>query len=335
MPGTVAEGSYVCCFAVSLALGFVMAPRTVTLLRNLQKGRNPIRSCMSNAHITKKKGTPSMGGIIILLPCIVATAIFGDLQYWDIWVILAALAPSAVLGGVDDYLKFSSKNPRGMCAKTKIVCQLLITSVILFMLSRVPVDLTSTYIFSRTPIHLGWLYIPFACAVIIGSSNAVNLTDGLDGLAIVPIMTSATILGIVGHLLSPADGTSNTVLFCTALVGSSLSFLWFNAHPAKIFMGDLGSLPIGAVLGLVSIMLKCEIIFAIAGSVFVLEALSSMAQVAYSKLTGGRRLFLIAPLHHHFEKMGLEEPTIVARMWVVAIISLVMSLSMVAYTYNQ
>ncbi|MCU7611129.1 phospho-N-acetylmuramoyl-pentapeptide-transferase [Anaplasma capra] len=336
----VAASQYFYCFCLSAILGFAMAPSVIAVLRSIQKGTNPVRSCLPAEHVIWKRGTPSMGGIVVLLPCLVSVAVFGNLKSWDIWVILATLIPSAILGGVDDYLKFTRQNPEGIGLGTKLAAQLLITSLVLICLSFISNDFTSTHVFSKELTSLGWMYIPFAYIVIVGSSNAVNLTDGLDGLATVPIITSAVVLGIIGSLSSALDaGTASVVtsenipLFCAALVGSALSFLWFNAYPAKVFMGDLGSLPIGASLGLMSVMLKCELIFAIAGSVFVAEALSSMIQVAF-KLTKGRKIFLVAPVHHHFEKLGLKEPTIVIRAWIIAVFSMVMSLAATTYVYR-
>ncbi|WP_238523289.1 phospho-N-acetylmuramoyl-pentapeptide-transferase [Anaplasma centrale] len=317
-----------------------MAPYIIVALQNVQKGRHPIRGCLPAAHVAQKRGVPSMGGIIILLPCVLSTAVFGDLHSQDIWVILATLAPFAILGGVDDYLKFTKQDTKGVGLGVKLFAQLFMTSAALIFLSHNSSDFTSTHIFSKDLIDLGWVYVPFAYIVVVGSSNSVNLTDGLDGLAIVPVMTSATALGITGHLSlqlgTEAIGATNAniPIFCAALVGSALSFLWFNAHPAKVFMGDLGSLSIGASLGLMSVMLKCELIYAIAGSVFVAEALSTMAQVAYCRLTKGRKIFLVAPVHHHFEKAGLKEATIVTRAWVIAVVSFVISLAVIIYVHR-
>ena len=331
---------YFCSFFLSAVLGFVIAPCVIAALRNVQRGRHPIRDCLPVAHAVQKKGVPSMGGSIVLLPCILSTAIFGDLHNRDIWVILATLVSFAILGGVDDYLKFTRQNPKGIGLEAKLFAQLLITSAALIFLSHVSDNFTSTHIFSKGLIDLGWAYTPFAYIVVVGSSNSVNLTDGLDGLATLPIITSAAILGIVGHLslqlgTETADAASaNIPIFCSALVGGALSFLWFNAHPAKIFMGDLGSLSIGASLGLMSVMLKCELIYAISGSVFVAEALSSAAQVAYCKFTKGRKIFLVAPIHHHFEKAGMKEATIVTRAWVIAMVSFVASLAVIIYIHR-
>ncbi len=337
--GKVAQ-PYFCSFLLSTILGFVIAPRTIAALKNIQKGRNPVRSCFPAAHLAKKSGIPSMGGVIILLPCILSTAIFGDLHDRDIWVILATMVAFAILGGVDDYLKFTRQNPQGISLEAKLFAQLLIASAALIFLSYTSDSFTSTHIFSKGLIDLGWAYMPFAYIVVVGSSNSVNLTDGLDGLATLPIITSTAILGIIGHLSlqfgaePPGVVGANIPIFCSALVGSALSFLWFNAHPAQVFMGDLGSLSLGASLGLMSVMLKCEFIYAISGCIFVAEAISSMAQVAYCKLTKGRKIFLVAPIHHHFEKAGLKEATIVTRAWVIAMVSFVVSLAAIIYIYR-
>jgi phospho-N-acetylmuramoyl-pentapeptide-transferase len=230
-----------------------------------------------------------------------------------------------VFGFFGDYLKLKAKSHQGLSAKTKILIQFFVAVVSVLVLKMYSTDdFTKIYVFKGAMIDISYLYISFAAFVIVGTANAVNLTDGLDGLAATQAITSFAALGLVAYLMQE---DTNIILFCTAFIGAILSFLWFNSHPAKIFMGDVGSLGIGATLGLVSILIKREILFAVIGGIFVIETLSVIIQVSYFKCTKGKRIFLMSPIHHHFEKKGWSENTIVMRFWIISLFCSVLSIA--------
>ena len=294
----------------------------------------PIRDDGPIGHIVKKVGTPTMGGVLILIGILFGTLLWADLTNPYIWVLLMVVTSFGLLGAIDDYLKIKHKNSRGISSGAKIVSQIILSIIAIWLLIKFGDNehLTKLYFpfFKTLTLHLGLFFIPFAIFIIVGSSNAVNLTDGLDGLATVPIMLVALsftlICYVVGntvfseYLQIPyiAD-VGESSIFCGSIVGSCLGFLWFNAPPAKIFMGDTGSLSLGGSLGAVSIIAKHEIVLGIIGGLFVLETVSVIIQVISFKLTG-KRVFMMAPLHHHFEKKGWAESTVVIRFWIISII---------------
>ena len=299
-----------------------------------QKILNPIRDDGPEEHIVKKIGTPTMGGVIILIGLLVSVLCWGDLTNINILFCVYIAISFGVLGAFDDYKKIKHSNSSGVSSKFKIISQIIlaIIGVCFFVYYAESQNITNLYFpfFKNLIINLGWFFIPFAVFVLIGSSNAVNLTDGLDGLATVPVILVAGCFAFISYVtgnivfsdylqIPYIEGTGEISIFCGAIIGSCLGFLWFNAPPAKIFMGDTGSLSLGGSLGAVGIITKHEIVLAITGGLFVLEAVSVMVQVISFKLTG-KRIFRMAPIHHHFEKKGWPESTVVIRFWIISII---------------
>ncbi len=295
---------------------------------------NPIREDGPDEHIIKKIGTPTMGGVLILIGLFSGIFLWGDLKNIYIWFLIYIVACYGLLGAFDDYKKIKFKNSSGISFKIKIISQIFIAIVGILFLSYFSenTDLNNLYFpfFKNLIINLGWFFIPFAAFVIVGSSNAVNLTDGLDGLATVPVILVAACFAFISYVtgnivfseylqIPYIAGVGEVSVFLGAVIGSCLGFLWFNAPPAKIFMGDTGSLALGGSLGAVGIITKHEIVLAITGGLFVLEAASVIVQVISFKLTG-KRIFKMAPIHHHYEKKGWPESTVVVRFWIVAII---------------
>jgi len=294
----------------------------------------PIRDDGPIGHIVKKVGTPTMGGVLILVGILFGTLLWADLTNVYIWVLLMVVTSFGMLGAVDDYLKIKRNNSRGISSWMKIIFQILLSVIAVLLLMKFgdSEHLKNLHFpfFKNLTLHLGLFFIPFAIFIIVGSSNAVNLTDGLDGLATVPVMLVALsftlICYVVGNTvfseylqISYIPNVGEASIFCGSIVGSCLGFLWYNAPPAKIFMGDTGSLSLGGSLGAVSIIAKHEIVLGIIGGLFVLETVSVIIQVISFKLTG-KRVFMMAPLHHHFEKKGWAESTIVIRFWIISII---------------
>ncbi len=299
-----------------------------------QKILNPIRDDGPQDHIVKKIGTPTMGGVIILLGLLISVICWADLSNINILFCIYIVISFGLLGAFDDYKKIKHSNSLGISSKLKIILQIIlaIVGVSFFAYFVDYQDITNLYFpfFKNLIINLGWFFIPFSVFVIIGSSNAVNLTDGLDGLATVPVILVAACFAFISYVtgnmvfsdylqIPYIEGTGEISIFCGAIIGSCLGFLWFNAPPAKIFMGDTGSLSLGGSLGAVGIITKHEIVLAITGGLFVLEAVSVMVQVISYKLTG-KRIFKMAPIHHHFEKKGWPESTVVIRFWIISII---------------
>ncbi len=299
-----------------------------------QKILNPIRDDGPEEHIVKKIGTPTMGGVIILIGLLVSVLCWGDLTNINILFCIYIAVSFGVLGAFDDYKKIKHSNSSGVSSKFKIISQIILAviGVCFFVYYTQSQNITNLYFpfFKNLIINLGWFFIPFAVFVLIGSSNAVNLTDGLDGLATVPVILVAGCFAFISYVtgnivfsdylqIPYIEGTGEISIFCGAIIGSCLGFLWFNAPPAKIFMGDTGSLSLGGSLGAVGIITKHEIVLAITGGLFVLEAVSVMVQVISFKLTG-KRIFRMAPIHHHFEKKGWPESTVVIRFWIISII---------------
>jgi len=295
---------------------------------------NPIRDDGPEDHIIKKIGTPTMGGVIILFGLLVSVLFWGDLSNISVLFCIYIAISFGLLGALDDYKKIKYNNSSGISSKFKILSQILLAvlGVSFFIYFVDYQEITNLYFpfFKNLIINLGWFFIPFSVFVIIGSSNAVNLTDGLDGLATVPVILVAGCFAFISYVtgnivfsdylqIPYIEGTGEVSIFCGAIIGSCLGFLWFNAPPAKIFMGDTGSLALGGSLGVVGIITKHEIVLAITGGLFVLEAVSVMVQVISFKLTG-KRIFRMAPIHHHFEKKGWAESTVVIRFWIISII---------------
>ncbi|MCA4774270.1 phospho-N-acetylmuramoyl-pentapeptide-transferase [Wolbachia endosymbiont of Mansonella perstans] len=308
-------------FFTSFILGFILSPHFIKLLKKVCKNGQPIRLCGPESHLMTKKNTPTMGGIVILISSLLPILLWTQLTPEILLLVFITLF-FALIGFIDDYLKLKANNHQGLSAKTKTLIQFVVTLIgmSIFKLYFAE-DVAKTFLVKGITIDFGYLYVPFAAFVIVGSSNAVNITDGLDGLAATQVITSFASLGLVAYI---TQANVNITLFCIAFVGAILSFLWFNMHPAKIFMGDVGSLSIGAVLGLISVLIKREVLFAVIGIIFVIETLSVIIQVSYFKYTKfkygkGRRIFLMVPIHHHFEKKGWSENEIVMKFWIIAI----------------
>jgi phospho-N-acetylmuramoyl-pentapeptide-transferase len=321
----------------ALVISFLLGPTIIRWLQRLHIGQQ-IREEGPKSH-QAKSGTPTMGGLLILIAVVCATLLWTDLTNRYVWVVLLATVGFGLIGFGDDYLKVVKRHSRGLIPRYKFALQILVASVAAAVLAMAPGFSTHIALpFLKTAqIDLGWLYPIFVVLVVVGASNAVNLTDGLDGLAIGPVIVAATAYMIVayaaGHhriadyLLIPyIEGSGELAVFCGAMIGASLGFLWFNSYPATVFMGDVGSLPLGAALGLVAVVSKHELLLVLVGGLFVIEALSVIFQVASFK-SRGKRVFLMAPIHHHFELKGWEEPKVVVRFWIIAIILALLSLS--------
>ncbi len=317
----------------SLVVVFLIGGPLIKILsRNQIAG--PIRQDGPIDHIIKKSGTPTMGGVIIIIGMISSTLMWADLNNIFIWTLVFVSLGLGILGFVDDLLKIKFENSRGLNSKLKFLGQLIISLIAIYiLLNHSNHDyLYNLYFpfFKNLILHMGLFFIPFALFVIVGSSNAVNLTDGLDGLATVPVMLVAVSFTLISYVVGNVifseylqiqyiPGVGEISIFCGSIVGSCLGFLWYNAPPAKIFMGDTGSLSLGGSLAAVAIIVKHEIVLAIIGGLFVLETVSVIIQVVSFKLTG-KRVFKMAPIHHHFEKKGWAESTIVIRFWIISII---------------
>lgn len=311
-------------FFVSFGVVLCCGSKFIKCLSKHQSGGQPIRDDGPQSHLRKKRGTPTMGGILIIISILLSCLLFGNLNNIFLILSLIVLIWFSFIGFIDDYRKVSKHDYHGISAKSKMVLQIII-SIICCYLAYKYINYDSKVYFPFVKdwfIDIGYLFIPWAIFVIIGSSNAVNITDGLDGLAIVPIIITSICLFIISYLKPEQQ---ELCIFLSALVGAGLGFLWFNASPAKVFMGDTGSISIGAVLGFIAVILKNEFTYAIIGGIFVIETLSDIIQVLYYKRTK-KRVFLMAPLHHHFEKKGLLEITIVTRFWIVSFILAIIGL---------
>jgi phospho-N-acetylmuramoyl-pentapeptide-transferase len=324
----------------ALLISFIIGPRLIRWLRTKQHGGQPIRDDGPETHLSKK-GTPTMGGLMMLFAVTISTLLWADLSNHYVWILLFVTLGYGAIGFMDDYLKVSKKNHKGLSGKKKLVLQFAIALLaVLWIGAAMPDHLENRLALpfvKHVLIDLGIFYIPFAMVVLVGASNAVNLTDGLDGLAIVPIMIAAGCFALIAYLVGNAvyanylflervPGAGELAVFCAALIGAGLGFLWYNAPPAMVFMGDTGSLAFGGSLGTIAVITQHEIVLVIIGGLFVMEALSVMIQVASFKLTG-KRVFRMAPIHHHYEKLGWKEPTVVIRFWIVAVILALIGLS--------
>ncbi len=315
----------------SMGIWFIWGEKFIALIKNYQI-QQYIREEGPKSH-QSKSGTPTMGGVLILFAAFVATLLWCDLTQDVIWLVVICGAFFGALGFHDDFTKIKNKSNQGLTAKQKFLGQIVISGVVGYYLWQSPNFNTSVYlpILKDVSVNLSYFYIPFVILVICGSSNAVNLTDGLDGLAIGPIAISAMAYMVLVYcsgnsMLSDylqiqfVPGAAEVTVLLAGIVGAALGFLWYNTYPAQIFMGDVGSLSLGAILGLVALICKQELILIVIGGIFVMEALSVILQVFYFKLTGGRRIFRMAPLHHHFELKGWAEPKVIVRFWIVAAI---------------
>ncbi|MCB1505566.1 MAG: phospho-N-acetylmuramoyl-pentapeptide-transferase [Hyphomicrobiaceae bacterium] len=321
--------------AIFTALLFVMlfGPGIIDLLRVKQGKGQPIRSDGPQTHLAKV-GTPTMGGLMILAGVLVATLLWANLSNMYVWAVLMVTLGYGAIGFYDDYLKVTKQTTSGFGTKSRLLLEIGIAALATYMLVQMGTpgfsDALTFPFFKNVMLPLGMFYVVFGVLVIAGAGNAVNLTDGLDGLAIVPVMIAASTFGLIAYLSGRADfakylqihyvaGAGELAIICGALIGAGLGFLWFNAPPAMIFMGDTGSLALGGALGTIAVATKHEIVLAIVGGLFVLEALSVIIQVASFKTTG-KRVFRMAPLHHHFEQKGWRESTVVVRFWIISVI---------------
>ncbi|MBM3489662.1 MAG: phospho-N-acetylmuramoyl-pentapeptide-transferase [Alphaproteobacteria bacterium] len=318
----------------ALVISFAFGPALIRTLRARQGKGQPIRDDGPKSHLLTKQGTPTMGGALILMALSISTLLWADLTNAYVWAVLLVTAGFGAIGFADDYLKVSRRNVRGVPGRIKLGCELLVaTAAALLILWAAPERLSTGLavpFLKAVLLDLGWLFAPFAVLVMVGASNAVNLTDGLDGLAIGPVIITALAFALIAYLVGNAvfanylqihgvPGAGELAVFCGALAGAGLGFLWFNAPPAMVFMGDTGSLALGGGLGGVAVVTKHELVLVVIGGLFVLETVSVIVQIASYKLTG-RRVFRMAPLHHHFEQKGWAEPTVVIRFWIIAVI---------------
>ncbi|MFN8624711.1 MAG: phospho-N-acetylmuramoyl-pentapeptide-transferase [Candidatus Binatia bacterium] len=321
----------------ALLISFFLGPWFIRRMTAQQIGQT-IRPDGPQSHLSKA-GTPTMGGALILFSMLLATLLLADLTNRYVWIAVGVSVAYAIIGFADDYLKLRRGNARGLSGKAKLVAQFavaLAVGLVLFLDHDFSTALFFPFLKELHP-DLGWGYIGFAAVVVVGASNAVNLTDGLDGLAIGPVMTTAFTYGVFAYLTGNAKyaeylqiphvpGVGELAIFCGALLAAGLGFLWFNAYPAQMFMGDVGSLPLGAALAVVALVTKQEIILMVVGGVFVVEALSVIFQVVSFKLRR-KRIFRMAPVHHHFELLGWPEPQIIVRFWIISIICALLALS--------
>ncbi len=323
----------------ALVISFLIGPLVIRKLGQYKIGQM-VRDDGPQTHLTKA-GTPTMGGTLILLAVAISTLLWSDLNNRFVWIAFGTMMLFGVIGGVDDFKKLKYGNSKGLSAKAKYFWQTVVglgAAVTLYYLAKEPIETTLIMPFFKTVmIPLGIGFIPLAYLVIVGSSNAVNLTDGLDGLAILPTVLVAGALAIFAYLsghvyfanylaIPYVAGVGEVVVFCAALVGAGLGFLWFNAYPAQVFMGDVGALALGAALGVVAVMVRQELVLFVMGGVFVMETVSVILQVSSYKLTG-RRIFRMAPLHHHFELKDWPEPRIIVRFWIITVILVLIGLA--------
>jgi phospho-N-acetylmuramoyl-pentapeptide-transferase len=329
----------------ALLFVFLFGPAIIDRLRLLQGKGQPIRPDGPQSHIIAKAGTPTMGGLMILSGALVSTLLWANPANPYVWIVLGVTLGFGLVGFYDDYLKVTKQTHGGFSGRTRLLLEAIIAGIACFIMIRLvhlptmPNFGTSLAFpfFKELVLNLGWFFVMFGMFIIVGAGNAVNLTDGLDGLAIVPVMIATASFGLIAYLCGNtvfADylqihyvaGTGELAVLCGAVVGAGLGFLWFNAPPASIFMGDTGSLALGGMIGTVAVATKHEIVLAVIGGLFVLEAVSVIVQVASFKLTG-KRIFKMAPIHHHFEQLGWTEPQIVIRFWIVAVVLALAGLS--------
>ena len=318
----------------ALIVSFVLGPAVIRWLKSKQAEGQPIREDGPQSHLITKKGTPTMGGVLILFAIAVATLLWADLTNQYVWAVLLVTLGFGVIGFIDDYKKLTKRSSAGMPGRLKLLLEAMIGGAATLWIMNITGEPLATGLavpfFKDLLIPLGWLFVPWAIIVMVGASNSVNLTDGLDGLAIMPALIAAGCFALLTYVsgnfvfssylqIHFVRGSGELAVFCGALVGAGLGFLWYNAPPAMVFMGDTGSLSLGGALGVISVIIKHELVLALIGGLFVLETVSVIAQVVSFKLTG-KRVFRMAPLHHHFEEKGWAEPTVVIRFWIIAAI---------------
>lgn len=323
----------------ALFLSLLIGPGVIRRLTHFQIGQR-VREDGPQSHLSKA-GTPTMGGALIIVVIMVATLLWSELSNRFVWIALYTLLAFGVIGWLDDYLKFSRRNPKGLSARAKYSWQsvaALAAALVLYVLARAPAETTLIVPFFKSLVfELGWLYVVSTYFVIVGSSNAVNLTDGLDGLAIMPTVLIAAAFVVFAWVTGNVKfseylgvpyvaGVGELCVFCGSIVGAGLGFLWFNTYPAQVFMGDIGALALGAALGVVGVMVRQELVLFIMGGVFVLETVSVILQVASFKMTG-RRIFRMAPIHHHFELKGWPEPRVIVRFWIISVVLVLIGLA--------
>ena len=324
----------------SAAIVFLFGPAIIAALRLRQGKGQPIRADGPQTHFAKA-GTPTMGGLMILAGIVGSVLLWGNFNSVYVWAVLFVTLGFGAIGFYDDYLKVTKQSDKGYSGKARLICEFIIAAIavaIIMSAGQEPFNAALTFpFFKELLLNLGWFFIPFGAFVIVGAGNSVNFTDGLDGLAIVPVMIAAASFGVIAYLSGNAifadylqihfvPGTGELAIVLGAVIGAGLGFLWFNAPPAAIFMGDTGSLALGGLLGSVAVATKHEIVLAIIGGLFVAEALSVIIQVGYFKMTG-KRVFLMAPIHHHFEKKGWTESQVVVRFWIIAVMLALIGLS--------
>ncbi len=324
----------------ALLISFIIGPRVIRWLKSKQGEGQPIRADGPETHF-KKKGTPTMGGLMVIFSVMISTLLWVDISNVYYWMTTLVFLGFGAIGFVDDYIKLTGRTHEGLSGKKRLACEGAIGAAAVYGIMMVMPENLSGHLafpfFKDLLLNLGWFFIPFGLLVIVGSANAVNLTDGLDGLAIGPIMICAACFGMISYLIGNAvfsdylqihfvPEAGELAVFCGALIGAGLGFLWYNAPPAEVFMGDTGSLAMGGALGAMAIVTKHEIVLAIIGGVFVMETVSVILQVGSFKLRG-KRIFAMAPIHHHFEKKGWPETKVVVRFWILAIIFALIGLS--------
>jgi phospho-N-acetylmuramoyl-pentapeptide-transferase len=324
-------------FVLTAIISIWWGKKFIIYMRNKQFGQS-IREDGPQSHL-KKAGTPTLGGVFIIGSVLVSMTLIGNFSSPPFIYSLVVMISYFLLGGIDDYLKIIKKNSDGVSAKGKLAWQFLTAGIVSYLLIKNGVIDTNLYVpFMKGPIiDLGWSYIAFACLVIVGSSNAVNLTDGLDGLVTGPVITSSATLGLLAYVAGHSEmanylfipyveNVGELVVLAASIVGASVGFLWYNSYPAQIFMGDVGSLSLGGVLGTIAVITKNEFLFVIVGGIFVMEAISVILQVASFKIRK-KRIFKMAPIHHHFELMGWPEPKVIVRFWIISIVLSILALA--------
>jgi phospho-N-acetylmuramoyl-pentapeptide-transferase len=327
--------------ATAVLFVFWFGPAIISLLRLKQGKGQPIREDGPQSHLLTKRGTPTMGGLMIITGVLVSTLLWANLTNAYVWTVILVTVGFGAIGFYDDYLKVTKQSHKGFSGRSRLAIEALIAGIACIVIAQISTPALSNKLalpFSKELLFdIGWFFVVFGGFVIVGAGNAVNITDGLDGLAIVPVMIAAGTFGFIAYLAGNAvfaqylqihfvPGTGELAVICGALIGAGLGFLWFNAPPAQIFMGDTGSLALGGLLGTVAVATKHEIVLAIVGGLFVLEIMSVIIQVASFKLTG-KRVFRMAPIHHHFEQKGWKEPQVVIRFWIISVVLALVGLS--------
>jgi phospho-N-acetylmuramoyl-pentapeptide-transferase len=327
--------------ATAVLFVFWFGPAIISLLRLKQGKGQPIREDGPQSHLLTKRGTPTMGGLMIITGVLVSTLLWANLTNGYVWIVVLVTVGFGAIGFYDDYLKVTKQSHKGFSGRSRLAIEALIAGIACIAIAHVSTPALANKLafpFSKELLFdIGWFFVVFGGFVIVGAGNAVNITDGLDGLAIVPVMIAAGTFGFIAYLAGNAvfaqylqihfvPGTGELAVICGALIGAGLGFLWFNAPPAQIFMGDTGSLALGGLLGTVAVATKHEFVLAIVGGLFVLEIMSVIIQVASFKLTG-KRVFRMAPIHHHFEQKGWKEPQVVIRFWIISVVLALVGLS--------